>query len=278
MKKNFIILLNLLVLANLSLATASSTSVQTLDNKAPIASKKIAVALSTTMSTNTSKDVENQSSNSQAISLSYKLPYGIKTSLSVSGNQDLRNDREYTLSDTSLKFSKSFGSLSRDMTISGAVTTYIPTSETSYKTKGLTTGVKVSGTLVYDASRELIKKLTLVYVPTVRVNLFKYKIATNGASNTLVQATNTVVLSYSINKKLGISLANTYIRNWTHEGNTNDIFAFDQSLSYDILSNVSATVGHSVAGPALAANGKDSGLTIYDEDLSSYYLSVGYTY
>ena len=278
MKKNFIILLNLLLLADQALAATSNTSVQDLDNKTPGVSKKVSVALSSTMSTNTRSNVENQASNSQALSLSYKLPHGIKSSLYISGNQDLRNDREYTLSDTSLKFSKSFGSLSRDMSVSGAATAYAPTSELSYKTRGMTTALKLSGTLIYDGSRELLKNLTLVYIPTVRVNLFKYKVATNGASNTLFQATNTLVVSYSINKKLGLSLANTYIRNWTHEGTTNDIFSFDQSLTYSVLKNVSATVGHSVAGSALAANGKDSGLAIYDEDLSSYYLSLGYTY
>lgn len=247
---------------------------------AKMTSKKYTIGISSSIGTDTKKsgNVEKDISNTTSLSYSYRFESGLKARASLTLDKDLKNDREQSLRDPSLSLTSKLPRLGKYISTSAKAALKVPLSESSRKTTGLNTALSLSSTLVYDATKHLLKKLTLIYIPSVRLNFHKYKFATTGASNTQYTLANTLVAAYGISDELSLSIVGSYYRNTTYLGNYNDGFSFDQSLSYTLAKGFSASVGHAIGGSALAVNGKESNIQLFDADLSSYYVSLDFSY
>lgn len=276
MTKTMSILLILLAANTMAQSNATNTSVQ----KVTKPSKLWSLSLSSSVETDSlvTDNVEKVYSNSTTFGASYKLPKDFKASLSLTMDKELTGYREEDFRDPSLSLSKSFGKISKYVTASAKASTKIPASETSRKTTSLQTALSTSGTFLYDAGKHVLEGLTIGYSLGVINNFHKYTMSSTGKSNTQRTFTNSLMFDYAINDNFGIYLDNTYYRNYTYKSEYNDFFSFDQSVTYSHDSGASVTLGHAIGGSALAIDGRESNVKLFDREESSYYITLAYSY
>ncbi|OUR94844.1 hypothetical protein A9Q84_17200 [Halobacteriovorax marinus] len=267
----------LLSLSPLVLASGSNTSVQKVDTGATVLSPSL--ALSTTLVTN-NRDINDDSDAifemGLGASISLRSNTGYSFAFSFSGNKDLRNERKFTAGNYSLALSKSLGKPTKYISVGGKINATLPTSENSTKIKQLKTAISAQTPITWDGAQANLEGFSVTYMPKTVVYFHTYETDLNGTSNTQYKLQNFLILDYGFTDKLSGSLTNIYMRNFTYGGHTTDIFAFDQSISYSISKNFGASIGHSIGGNALAADGYSSDVKLYDKELSTYYLSLSF--
>lgn len=192
-------------------------------------------------------------------------------------NQDFNNERELQARDSLLTLTKPVGRIYSgvNLIMRGAVT--LPVSEASNETNGLITAFRLNPLLTYNAS-SILEGLTVIYRPTVIYNVHDFKTSLTGQSNHQFTTSQRVSFLYGLMENLFLSIDNSYIRSWTYDGNTNDFYSFDQSLSTMFTPRFSGFIGHSIGGNALNVNGQESDLRIFDTTRSSYYLGINYQF
>ena len=283
MKRSTSTLLILLMMSPAALANSVSavgTSVQSLDNSAGLSLENVGIALSNTFSTDVKAPdaVDKNMSNTTALVISYKLPRAMKLSLTNIFDKDLENDREGFIRDPKIGLSKSFGKLNRFISAAVSTSAKIPLSESSRIRTSLQTGITLAGSLGYDASEHITTGLSFSYSPAVITNFHKYRVTTSGSSNTQYTVSNSLAASYSITDFMSASLSGSYYRNFDYTGHTKDFFGVEQTLSFVLPKNFGLSVGHSTGGSALAVNGRESNVSLFDKDLSSYFLNISFSY
>lgn len=154
----------------------------------------------------------------------------------------------------------------------------LPWSDRSKKETELRTAVAVSPLIVYIFDPQVIPGLSLIAVPSVRVFSHEFRVDTAGESNTEYSTTANFIISYVIAPGYSLSLNNTYARAWTYEGEYNDQFSFDQSISILLAKGFSLFAGHSIGGSALDVNGQESNLKLFDSRESQMYGGVSYAF
>lgn len=154
----------------------------------------------------------------------------------------------------------------------------LPWSDRSKKETSLRTAVSISPLVVYIFDPQVIPGLSLIATPSVRVFTHEFRVDTAGNSNTNYSAAARFIVSYVLAPSLSLSLDNSYARAWTYEGEYNDQFSFDQSLSYVLAKGFSIYVGHAVGGSALDVNGQESNLKLFDSRESQIYGGVSYAF
>ena len=86
-------------------------------------------------------------------------------------------------------------------------------------------------------------------------------------------------LDYSITKKLALSIYGSNTNSWTYDfAHKSNTFSLGQSLSYLVGKRISAVVGHENGGNTYGYNGKDLNIDFFNEDQSSFYSSINYSY
>lgn len=261
-------------LSPLLLASEVSTSVKKVDTGATVLSPSL--ALSSTIVTNRRDINDDPDAILQmdlGASVSLRSNKGYKFAFSFSGTKNLRNDRKFTAGNYSLAVSKSLFKPTEFISIGGKASATLPTSENSTKIKQLRTAISAQTPITWDGAQAGMENFSVTYMPKTVLYFHTYETDLNGSSNTQYKLQNFLILDYGFTDRLSASLTNIYMRNFTYAGNTTDIFAFDQSISYSISKNLGASIGHSIGGNALAADGQSSDVKLYDEELSTWYLS-----
>lgn len=211
-------------------------------------------------------------------SLKLTLDNGVSVSTSIAIDKDLQNDRETTLRDSALSFSKSLHKFNEQLSLAGNLSFAIPLSESSQNITNLYTSIRVRPSLSYDASKSMIDGLSFTYLPSLRTYFHQYETKSTGGSNTRYALSNRLVVSYSLTDSLGISFDNTYLRTWTYQGQSKDIYSLDQSIGYSINDNLAATIGHAIGGSVLAVNGQEQNIDLFNSQTSTIYFDLSLSY
>jgi len=283
MKRYTSTLLILLMTSPAALAasvSATSTSVKKLDNSAGLSLDNVGISLSNTFATDikTPNAANKSMVNTTALTISYKLDSTTKLTLSTIYDKDLENDREGLIRDPKIGLSKSFGKLNKYLSAAASTSAKIPLSKSSRITTSLQTGLSLAGSLTYDASEHILRDLSITYAPAAIVNFHKYRVTTAGSSNTQYTLSNTLAFNYGLTDIVSLSASGTYYRNFDYTGHTKDFFGIEQTASFVLPQNFSLSVGHATGGSALAVNGRESNVTLFDRNLSSYFLNIGFSY
>jgi hypothetical protein len=220
---------------------------------------------------------ENQLSQNHILNGRLSLPgkYMISTSLWVT--KDYENERKTLVRDSIVSVLKPLGTIFGSINVTGRAGFTLPFSKDSNTTAGLITAARVNPIFSYNASK-FIKNLSLIYRPSAVFNVHEFKTRTDLRSNSNYVLSHRLTVAYGITNALWLSLDNTYMRAWTYSGNTNDIYSFDQSLSYNFTRSFSIFGGHSVGGNALDVNGQESDINVFDKDNSSFYMGLSYNF
>lgn len=220
---------------------------------------------------------EHQSGQDHILVGRLHLPGKYLLSTALWFNQDFNNEKELQARDSLLTLTKPVGKIlpGINFIMRGAVT--LPISEASNETNGLVTAFRLNPLFTLNAS-SLLKGLTLIYRPSAIYNVHDFKTSLSGRSNHEYTTSQRLTFLYGLMDNLYLSLDNSYVRSWTYDGNTNDFYSFDQSLSTQITKRLSGFLGHSIGGNALNVNGQESDLRIFDTTRSSYYLGISYQF
>ena len=258
-----------------SLASAVTTDLQT----KPQEDQSYAVSYTTLLTTNAYSVDRPEHQSSQDHLLGGALYFADGSSLSTNFwlNQDFNNERELLTRDSLLTWSKSLGALTDNVSFAGKAAVTLPLSEVSYKTAGLLTAFRVIPVVAVNMN-QWVPGMSLVYQPAFIVNFHKYQTATSGSSNNQYSFSQRLTVYVSIVKSVSLTLDHTYVRSWTYLGSVSDFFSLDQSLGAKISERLSLFVGHSIGGGALAANGQESNIRIFDTKDSNYYLGMSYQF
>ncbi|GEM_PF-3142069 len=220
---------------------------------------------------------EHQSGQDHILTGRLHLPGKYLLSTSLWLNQDYNNERKLLIRDSVLTLTKPLGKLSANINVIGRAGMTIPLSKASNETNGLITALRVNPLFIVNAN-SLLEGLSLIFRPSFIFNVHDYETSLTGRSNHEYTMNQRLTILYPLLKNLYLSLDTTYIRSWTYQGNTNDFYSLDQSLSTNFTRNFSGFLGHSIGGNALNVNGQESDIRIFDTRASSYYLGISYQF
>jgi hypothetical protein len=231
--------------------------------------------LSSGLSSSLHKEQQDREQSSDfGLALNAKINERNSFNMIYEASQDLKGERKFTLGDAvwihSLRLNKELRST--NYTLSDFIT--IPLSEDSQKNTELYTRIGAGPGVSTDLSK-YIRGLVLSYSISGSILFHKYETAaTKGTSNSHYTLGNKFIIAYSLTERLSLGLDNRYSRSYTYQGNTKDNFIFDQSISYSASKNVGLSIGHNNKGNALAINGADSNVDIYNERTSTVYFTA----
>lgn len=217
-------------------------------------------------------------------SLNYELSPSMQTSIGTfkalaSYTQNL-NDKSQTASDwndTAIIYA--FPPTSWQMTdntirISYSLTAAIPTSQNSIKRDHLQTSL--SAKIGFSVS-PLADGFTYGMSISAGRNLHAYEEDINGNVLNQYSSNQNISLGYT-QGDWNLSLDFTNRSRLTYRNNTKSAFEVSEEIGYSLTDNMSFSVGHTNAGPTLKANGTDSNIELYNENTSSVYAGMSWTY
>ncbi|GAB4014963.1 MAG: hypothetical protein Fur0010_13550 [Bdellovibrio sp.] len=268
------LIVKVVLLVSMGKLNAQTVSVATTGGEvAPTKSRPYAFSFGSTLNSNLyESDVDHQVSNTFSLGASYNFEKAGKLSIAQLMDKDLKNDRLETWNDTVISFSRALYRFNDFTSLSGKISSSLPISKESRDNASLVTSTSISPVLALDLNN-FIKGISISYAPSFRRSFHQYKTKADGASNTSYSWAQRLIIDYSFSESFSLTLDQSYIRGYTYRGMSKDSFSFDQSLNYQMNSRVSWSLGHSIGGSALAVNGKDSNVRLFDEEASSVYLS-----
>ena len=140
-----------------------------------------------------------------------------------------------------------------------------------------------NGSLLTETS--LITNWTLAGVPFATVyglyltkNFHDYDRGASGKANTDYIVINYFGVEKYITSKLSFLVDGDYTYARTYQGSLRTLFSIGQSFTYEFNQDLSVTVGHSNGGDALAVNGTDYDISVFDGNTSVIYANLRAVY
>jgi hypothetical protein len=234
------------------------------------------VTLSQSFSSSTHKpdDVNHSATADTNLTVIGSDKFGNNYTLRLNGTKELTNQREFDLLDGTVRVSrliyrrKEFMSLVRS-------TVMLPMSELTKDDRQTITSLSVSLSNIYTPRN--VPGLALIYIPNAARFFNRYTMSLTGLSNFKYRIGNTFVGSYTF-KGWNTTFVAAYLRSFTYQDNSVDLFSFDVSESYFFDANTSVSLGFSNFGSPLAANGQSNIVRVYDRNRSILYTNLMYTF
>lgn len=200
--------------------------------------------------------------------------HGNNYTLRLSGEKEVTGERNFNLLDGTLRVSRPFYRRGEFIML-GRATVLLPMSELTREDRQMITSASVSTSNIYTPRG--VPGLALIYIPNATAFFNRYTMSLSGLSNFKYRIGNTFVGSYSY-KSWNTTLVAAYLRSFTYENNTVDIYQFDVSGSYFFNGMTSVSLGFSNFGSPLAANGQSNIVRVYDRNRSIIYTNFSYTF
>lgn len=280
MKRIYLILLTFMALLPLTQEVYGQNTLVEIENSlSGSTSMKLEGTYTTFFNTNTKLPSQTGHTSSQDHLLSGRLYLedGTMISTTLWANQDFQNDKDFLIRDSLLLVTKPLGKVTENISFTARGGLTLPLSKNSNEFAGLITGLRFNPIISMNASG-LIEGLSVIYRPSFIYNIHQYEQRVDGDSNYQYSINQRVTFLYPIVENLYLALDNTYIRSYSYQGSQVDFFSFDQSLSTNITKSLNLFFGHNIGGNALAINGQESDVRIYDIEDSSYYIGISYQF
>lgn len=260
-------------------ASTDNTSVKKVDSGRTKFSPRL--SLNNTLVTNrkeVDKDPDALLYNSTKFGISLKSNKKYRIAFGIGFTKNLTGERKLDWGDGSLAVSRGLAKPSEYLNISGKMSTILPLSKSTKQYAELNGLIGLQPVISWDASQIGAKGLSIAYIPKFTMYFHEHETNVNGSSNNQYKLGHVLSVDYSFTDKFSANITGIYNTKWTYGGYRGADFAADQSLSYSFNKTIWSSIGHSIGGAALAANGRDNNFQFYDENLSTWYLSVGLTY
>lgn len=280
MKRIYLILLTFMALLPFTQEVYGQNTLVEIENSlSGSTSMKLEGTYTTFFNTNTKLPSQTGHTSSQDHLLSGRLYLedGTMISTTLWANQDFQNDKDFLIRDSLLLVTKPLGKVTENISFTARGGLTLPLSKNSNEFAGLITGLRFNPIISMNASG-LVEGLSVIYRPSFIYNIHQYEQRVDGDSNYQYSINQRVTFLYPIVENLYLALDNTYIRSYSYQGSQVDFFSFDQSLSTNVTKSLNLFFGHNIGGNALAINGQESDVRIYDIEDSSYYIGISYQF
>lgn len=241
----------------------------------PEAAKNWSAELETTFDRDLLKtsEADHASGAETSIKASYKTAIG-SFSLKTAMYKNFVDERKETMNDSSISYNPGAYTLAEGLKSATILAAKIPTSEQSKDYATLRTGLSVIQ--YFQATQDFLKldNITAVTFITATKNFHEFKTALTGKSNTSHSVSAALNISYSVTDKLAFTIGGTYMKGWTYENNTRDLYSFAQSVGYEFNKNVALEIGHELGGTPLSASGKSVELDFFSERDASIFTTL----
>ncbi len=218
-------------------------------------------------------DTQHSASTQNSLKFGYVTGFG-SISAKTSFSKELTNEREAYMGDSSFSFSRNVASPTKGIVSFGSLSFKIPTSEGSKDYAKLRTGVSLSEGISISDEILPLKNFSILTILGATKNFHEFKTSLTGRSNTSYSLSGVAYLTYSATDKLYFNLGGTYMKGWTYENNTKDLYSFSQAVGYSFTSAFNLEVGHEFGGSPLSPNGRKTEIEFFDERDSSVYASL----
>jgi hypothetical protein len=210
-----------------------------------------------------------------ALTLIFKnFPLG-NLNLFLNATKDLTGERQFTMNDGSISNVHNLGEYS-NINLGLSLSAVLPISENSIKNTHLNTKLTATPIASYQFKHmtSALDWLSISYRPSVGTYFHDYQVTETGSSNPQYSLAQRAILSFSLSDNFSLDLDGSYTRYYSYQGTTWDLFNFDQSISYAFNAYGSVYIGHNNSGSALAPNGRDSNLDLFDDRSSTVYSGL----
>lgn len=259
-------------------ATTNALPVMTTTTTTPESAstaKKLTLVLGMEYSQPLAKDEKSDLENSMDLVFapSYKLNDRFTLVGKVALSKQLYGVQDTLVSDTELGLSIKGAKINERWSTLHSIAGVLPTSEKSQQVNKLKGAVAVNNGIAFSKNI-----LTVKYVLGLSRSVHEYEQNINGEFMNEYGIKNTLDVKIQATDKLTASLVGIYRTAITYVNTPRYAFELHGDLGYDFTQQLSASVGLSNDGNALAANGIDSNISLYNEDTSYWRAGLSYVY
>jgi hypothetical protein len=181
-------------------------------------------------------------------------------------------ERKGEVRDTFLAITKPITEFNDYLNLTAKLNWYIPISKFSREEAYLSTAYRLALILGFDFGFWKIPSLGGYARLDFLQNFHRSNTNAYGGSNYQYNAFALGGVNWTFLKKFNIALDFSYVKRWTYEGNIQDFYSSNQTLSYSITNKFNVGIGHALGGNILAVNGRDSNVALFDPEQSSAFL------
>lgn len=261
-----------------TMATTSALPVMTTTTALPESTnttKKLTLALGMEYSQPLAEDEKADLENS--LDLVFAPSYKINDRLTVAGKvaltKQLYGAQDTLVSDAELALAIKGLKINDRWSTSHSIAGVIPTSEKSQEVNKLKGAIALNNGIAFSKNI-----LTVKYILGLSRSVHEYEQNINGEFMNEYGIKNTLDVKIQATDKLTASLVAVYRTAITYVNTPRYAFELHSDLGYDFTPQLSASVGLSNDGNALAANGIDSNISLYNEDTSYWRAGISYVY
>lgn len=193
-------------------------------------------------------------------------------------SQEIQPEEKFVWQDSSLSLRYAGHDLNPFFRFSPALSVSLPTNSEARRRDSTLFGVSLSQRMLmkFDAIGLSWLGGYLEVGGTRRFHEFETK--TNGLLNNRWSLNLTSVTQINFSEKLSFSLLLRRGSSWSYAGALRNSFIANPELGYQLLENVSVSLGVSTEGKLLKDNGIDSNFAIYDGRRSQFYGGLGFVF
>lgn len=243
--------------------------------EATTSTKKLSLALGMEYSQPIAKDENSDLENYLDLVFvpSYKLTDLLTVFGKVALSQQLNGVQDTLVSDTEVGLSVKGLKINDRWSTLHSIAVVAPTSEKSQEVNKLKGAISINNGIAFSKNI-----LTVKYILGLSRSFHEFEQNIDGEFMNEYGIKNTLDVKIQATEKLAASVVGIYRTAITYVNTPRYAFELHSDLGYDFTPQLSANVGVSNAGSALAANGLDSNISLYSEDTSYWRAGLFYSY
>ncbi len=190
-------------------------------------------------------------------------------------NKSMVGNRESTINDSRLTFSKKAYSLNKNIQLGRSATVVLPTSKQSREDENMLFGIEINPSIRFQLGR-----FSFMYLPRLSKSFHTYTSSNSGRTNNEYSIIQFYSGGYAINDYFSVSSTLIYTNNWSYSGRRKDPnYLTILEMRYSYNNNFSTALGTMTGDSVYEAQvGADSNIELYDRNSSSIYGNVALTY
>lgn len=214
---------------------------------------------------------------SLGISPSYKILPKVSLQTTLSLQQKLYADQESSISNTTFTISRDAIAISDNQLLYISASGILPSNkkdreENSFKGAGAISLGVMHKCQIYK------KSCSIGYTLSYLQNFHEFERTNIGEANLENRVRHIISYSQDINAKLSLGVTSYYQTGWAYQNALKTSFLLSEELSYSASPTSQIFLNHTNNGDALAHNGVDSNLSVYDTGGSSFSTGLRVSY
>lgn len=253
--------------------TSTTTTALPVLNSETTKKFSLATGLEYSQKVEVEENTERESSTDLSFVATYKINELYNLLAKTALTQEHNGPKNSSISDTTVGFSVKGVKINDQWITTHAMSSILPTSETSQERDRLRAAIAITNGVSY--SGDLLKAK---YSLGLSKNFHEFDQNAEGTFLNEYRITNLIDLIFPVTDKFSVSVSGLYRISYTYDKTDRYGFGTFGDLNYDFSEKLSSNLGVSTEGNALKSNGVDSNINIYDDTASVVRAGLTYVY